>query len=141
MDRKEITKNELLIQLRYAANWEKFADKQELDTLSYSEAKEAALNRIADVFMMEDAPIISDPKGIMNMKSMRLDSKEGDKVSTDKERMGWGYEGDKTKAAQYLIDGGAYTVDKMRVYDFSSSVMLKEFPNEWFNTVHFFNLI
>jgi hypothetical protein len=44
---------------------------------------------------------------------------------------------DEEKARHFLKVGQVYTVERMDVHDWSSSVVLQEFPNIEFNSVHF----
>lgn len=64
-------------------------------------------------------------------------SKPGTEVTTDELHITWGYESDKKKAEMYLKPNEIYTIDKIDVHDFSTTVYLKEFENIGFNSVHF----
>lgn len=48
-----------------------------------------------------------------------------------------GWDSDKKHASEYLIKNEIYTVDFTSVSGFSTSVKLEEFPNTFFNSVHF----
>lgn len=66
---------------------------------------------------------------------MSIYSKRGTKVKF--ENPAAGCEPDHDLAKKHLALGGTYTVARIRVKNFSSRVMLSEFPDLWFNTVLF----
>ncbi len=48
-----------------------------------------------------------------------------------------GMDGDSEKAHKYLTEGAVYEVESLNVGSWCSSVVLKEIPDQKFNTVHF----
>lgn len=48
-----------------------------------------------------------------------------------------GYKSDSEKAHKFLNKGQIYEVDRLWVGGWNSTIYLKEFPNEGFNTAHF----
>lgn len=66
---------------------------------------------------------------------MNIYAKEGHKVVA--EYLDWGYDSDAEKANKFLVKGQVYTVEYTDVYSCNTNVYLKEFPNIYFNSVHF----
>lgn len=65
---------------------------------------------------------------------MRLNAPKGQKVKYLAKN---GYDSDREKANKFLKKGNKYTVLRTHVGRSSSTVTLKEFPNQRFNTVMF----
>lgn len=87
--------------------------------------------------MKHEKSAILDPQGILQHESISLESKQGHKVMVTEKTIGWGRDYDKEQAKKFLEVGKVYTVESMEVHNWSSSVTLKEIPNEEFNSVHF----
>jgi len=68
---------------------------------------------------------------------MNIYAKEGDKVTVTEESINNGYKPDKEQANRLLNVGYIYTVDHTNVGGWSTSVRLKEFPEQYFNSAHF----
>ena len=79
---------------------------------------------------------ITDPNGVLNEPSMSI-AKKGHKVTVTERSIGNGYPLDEEKARHYLKVGRVYTVERMDVHDWSSTVLLQEIPGVEFNSVHF----
>lgn len=69
--------------------------------------------------------------------SMNIWSKKGHKIKVTKLSINNGYTHDSQKAKKYLTVGRIYTVENIDVYDFHSSVEIRELPGIWFNSVNF----
>ena len=80
---------------------------------------------------------ISDPNGIMNQPSMKLDAEKGHRVTVTEQSIKNGYDYDKEKAEKFLKVGKVYTLESMEVHNWSSTVKLQEVPNQEFNSVNF----
>lgn len=48
-----------------------------------------------------------------------------------------GYEFERNKAAEFLVEGQVYTVDRVEIHNWHTDVWLKEVPGFRFNSVHF----
>ena len=81
--------------------------------------------------------IILDPNGILNEPSMSMYAQKGHKVTVTEKSIANGYPLDEEKARHYLKVGKVYTVQRMDVHRWSSTVVLQEFPGIEFNSVHF----
>ncbi|MDA9325854.1 hypothetical protein N9Q69_01345 [bacterium] len=68
---------------------------------------------------------------------MNIYALKGHKVKLSKNGFNMGFEVDKDEAKSFLSHGIIYTVDCTNVSNSSSVVILHEFPNKTFNTVHF----
>ncbi len=64
-------------------------------------------------------------------------AQRGHKVKLKKDGLSMGLEGDKSHAKKNLTHGIIYTVESTRVSSSWAKVVLQEFPNNSFNTVHF----
>lgn len=64
-----------------------------------------------------------------------LHCEQGSKVVTT--HLDGGYSSDSKKAHKFLTQGQIYEVDRLWIGRSDSTIYLKEFPNEGFNTVHF----
>ncbi len=84
---------------------------------------------------------ISDPKGLLQQKSMNIYAEKGHKVTVTEQSIINGHDSDKKKAKKFLKVGGVYTVESMEVYSWSSTVKLQEIPNQEFNSVNFIDLV
>ncbi len=82
-------------------------------------------------------PTTSDPHGALNQQTMSLDAERGDRITVTARTIKNGYSGDQQKAEKYLKIGKIYIVQDLEVHEFSSAVILKEFPTVSFNTVNF----
>lgn len=80
---------------------------------------------------------ILDPHGVLNEPSMSIDAKKGHKVTVTEKSIANGYPLDEEKARHYLKVGKVYTVARMDVHNWSSTVILQEIPGVEFNSVHF----
>ena len=68
------------------------------------------------------------------MSSMDIQSTKGTKIIYTGEG---GYDSDKEHAAKYLKLNETYTVEKTEISQSSTKVILQEFPDQKFNSVHF----
>ncbi len=73
-----------------------------------------------------------------NTAAMSVETKVGEKVLFDKPNQG--YEHDTKRALKHLVVGNEYTIDWLKVAEWSSEVFFKEVPGVGFNTVHFKNV-
>lgn len=64
-----------------------------------------------------------------------LHTERGCKVMAANLDSGW--PSDSKRAHQFLVEGSIYEVESVNVGSWQSSISLKEFPKERFNTVHF----
>lgn len=80
---------------------------------------------------------ISDPKGLLQQESMKLYAEKEHKVTVTEQSIINGYDYDMEKAKKFLKVGEIYTVESMEVHNWSSTVRLKEIPNQEFNSVNF----
>ena len=64
-----------------------------------------------------------------------LHCERGSKVKAVDLDAGW--ESDKQTAHELLTEGGIYEVESLHIGGWQSSIYLKEFPDQKFNTVHF----
>lgn len=81
--------------------------------------------------------IILDPNGVLNEPSMSVNAQRGHKVTVTERSIANGYPLDEEKARRYLKVGQVYTVERMDVHDWSSTIVLQEIPGVEFNSVHF----
>ena len=68
---------------------------------------------------------------------MKLHAEKGHNVTVTEQSIQNGYDYDINKAKKFLKVGEIYTIDRMEVHNWSSSVVLQEVPKESFNSVNF----
>ena len=61
--------------------------------------------------------------------------KVGDKVVFSHPDAGWPH--DRVRAKKYLTEGQKYTVREVEIHDWHTNIHLEEFPETFFNSVHF----
>lgn len=73
---------------------------------------------------------------IISLK-MKIYAQKGHKVTVTEDSIKNGYDHDVKKAEMFLKVGQVYTIENMQVNNWSSTVKLKEIPNQEFNSVNF----
>jgi hypothetical protein len=68
---------------------------------------------------------------------MNIYALPGHIVKVTEDSIAYGYDVDKKRAAKYLTVGSTYTIAHTEVDNYSTDVYLEEFPNIYFNSVHF----
>lgn len=136
---EKITEQQFSIMLRVLEGACTFADTSHSnETFGYN--RKVLEHTLSDVKRQLEPITISDPDGIINQPSMELYAEKGHKVTVTKQSIQNGFDYDKKKAEKFLKVGEIYTIEDMEVYNWSSTVILQEIPNERFNSVNFIDV-